>query len=100
MYNAISDQEFIDVYLIEPGDSYDRETSRTLINNAQLGQLVNQFRTAPGVYELYIVRDSDDTILLGPVDIDLATGEVIQLITTDTADPNVSGLIEIDLTVF
>ena len=100
LYNAIEDQGVVDVYLIEPGDSFDRATSRTLVNNAQLGSTVPQFRTAPGTYALYIVRDNDDVILLGPVELVIAAGDVRQLITTDTADPGVSGLIDIDLTAF
>lgn len=100
LYNAIAEQGLVDLYLLEPGDTFDRATTPPFGNNAPLGQTVDQFRIDPGVYTFYVVRDSDDTVLLGPVDVDLTAGDVVHLVTTDTADPNVSALIEIDLTIF
>ena len=100
LYNAIAQQEVVDLYLLEPGATFDRATSPPLGNNAPFGQSLPQFRIDPGAYTFYIVRDSDDTVLLGPVDVDLAAGDVVQLVTIDTADPNVSALIQIDLTIF
>ncbi|MEO0344771.1 MAG: DUF4397 domain-containing protein [Pseudomonadota bacterium] len=99
-YNTITQQEFVDLYLLEEGETFDRETSSTLINNAQFGSNLNQFRAPPGNYTFYIVRNEDDVILLGPVVLDIQAGDVRQFITTDSADPNVSTLIDIDLTSF
>lgn len=100
LYNGIAQQDAVDLYLLQPGETFDRATSNPFGNNAAFGESLNQFRIDPDVYTFYVVRDADDAVLLGPVDIDLAAGDVVQLITTDTADPNVSGLVEIDLTVF
>ena len=100
LYNAIREQDRVDIYLLEPGATFDRETSRPLIGDANFGAPVNQFRVAPGTYSLYVVRDADDAVLLGPRDVVLAAGDVVQLVTTDTADPNVSALLEIDLAAF
>lgn len=100
IYNGIAQQDAVDLYLLEPGDTFDRATSVTLSNNTPFGESFNQFRIDPGVYTFYAVRDVDDVVLLGPVEIDLAPGDVVQLVTIDTADPNASALIEVDLTVF
>ncbi|MEO0616614.1 MAG: DUF4397 domain-containing protein [Pseudomonadota bacterium] len=100
VYNTIRQQDEVDIYLLEEDETFDRDTSRTLINNAQLGSNLNQFRAPPGNYTFYIVRNDDDVILLGPLVLEIQTGDVRQFITTDSADPNVSSLIDIDLTSF
>ncbi|MEL6949680.1 MAG: hypothetical protein AAGM16_06075 [Pseudomonadota bacterium] len=99
-YNTILQQDQVDLYLLEEDEVFDRQTSPTLINNALLGSNLNQFRAPPGNYTFYIVRNDDDAILLGPLALDIQAGDIRQFITTDSADPNVSTLIDIDLTSF
>lgn len=99
-FNAIGQQETVDFYLLEEGDTFDRDTSPRLINNAQLGSNLSQFRVPPGNFAFYIVRDADDVVLLGPLTLELQAGDLRQFITTDSADPGVSALIDIDLTSF
>jgi len=42
----------------------------------------------PGDYELWVTFGDDDTLAAGPVAVDLAAGDVVELAIVDTADPN------------
>lgn len=44
---------------------------------------------APGKYELTVTFGDDDTVAVGPVPVNLAEGDIVELAVIDTADPNV-----------
>lgn len=49
-----------------------------------------------GEYELWITFGDDDTLAAGPVALDLAAGDVVELAIIDTADPNVLDVVIYD----
>lgn len=100
VFTGVTDPERIDLYLIEPDDTFELGVTRPFLFNAVIGNAVQQFTTRPGVYELIVLNSSDDSIILGPVDLTLSAGDIRQLILTDSVDPNVPALFDIDLTAF
>lgn len=51
---------------------------------------------APGKYELSVTFGDDDTLAVGPVAINLAAGDLVELAVVDTADPNVLDVVVYD----
>lgn len=98
-YNAIRSGGAVDVYLVASDETFDVESSPALLRNAGIGSSIAQFRAPPDAYQLYVVDDETDSIRLGPVEIALTGGDVVQLITTDTADadPNAADFLLVDL---
>lgn len=87
-------QQAVDFYVVEAGTDIADSTPRYF----SLG-----FQTSSGYdfliansYELYATTTGTTDILVGPIAVDIADGDVVHFALVDTADPNVLELIEYD----
>lgn len=89
--HAASNFEELDVYLLPAGEP---------ITDNNPGSSDVPFGTASSLsslqsdnYELTLTLPDEDTIVGGPVALDLAAGDVVQALFLDTADPNVAEIV-------
>lgn len=85
MFQASSNFGSIDIYIVDADTTIDGAFPFRLgITTASLlapGNLV------PGSYDIYVTAFGETAILAGPVRIDVAFGDVVDMLITDTVDP-------------
>lgn len=93
--NMSLNQQTVDVFLVEPGtDINDDEVAPSLVNvvypiNSAVLQIV------AGSYELWLTARNDKTMVFaGPVAIDFANGDTVELALLDNVDPSIVDLLE------
>lgn len=76
---------FLNLYLVDQGETIDGKTP------AQSGlpplQSASALNVPPGNYDAYITEFADTAILAGPVNVNVAIGDVVELVVFDTAVP-------------
>ncbi len=86
--HAASNFEAVDLYLLDAGASVaDNSPSSTNVPfrfTSGLSSLV------AGNYELSLTPNGEKTLLAGPIAIDLANGDVVDVFVLDTVDPNMA----------
>ncbi len=86
--NVASAFEFVDIYLLQPEQALD-DTS-PVISFLPFQAPVPLGATAANNYDMVITISGEKTIVAGPVALDVANGDVIEVLILDTADPNVA----------
>lgn len=87
-------QEQVDLWLLEAGTDI-ADTSPNF-PNVDTGDNSGYLQLAGGNYELTVTFGDEETVAVGPVPIDLANGDVVELVIIDTADPNVLDVVVYD----
>ena len=91
MYHGSSNFDFLDLYILEPGESVDDNFANR--SRIELGVQTPNAQLAAGSYEIYITEFNDKTVLAGPVSIDVVLGDVVDFAVVDTVDPAVLDLL-------
>jgi hypothetical protein len=80
-----------DLYLVEAGTSIDDTIAfrRGLPSQA----VIPTFEVAPGSYDVYITEFLETEILAGPYPLDMALGDVFDMVVFDTVDPVVLDIV-------
>ena len=87
LFQASNNFEFLDVYAVEPGTGVDDVLP---IRSALTTGLATTSGVLPaGSYDIYVTESGEKVVLAGPYPVDVATGDVIDLIVLDTVDPAV-----------
>lgn len=86
--HAASNFETVDIYLLQAGESV-ADNNPSSINipfkfTSGLSSLV------AGDYEMSLTPNGEKTLIAGPIAIDLANGDVVDIYVLDTVDPNVA----------
>jgi hypothetical protein len=90
VFNAATNQDPVDIYIVEPDtDIVDKFPNRPRLS---LGSDPYFTNLVPASYDIYLTAVDTQTIVSGPVRIDVAAGDVIDFIALDTVDPNVVDL--------
>ena len=85
--------DFVDIFAVE-ADSEPALEDTLPIAALQFGQAAPTLDVVPGSYDIYLTPLAErDTILAGPIRIDLAIGDVVQAIVLDVVDPELAELV-------
>lgn len=89
--HAAANFENLDVYLLPTGESIaDNSPSSP---DFAFGTASGMTSVATDEYELTLTLPDEETVVAGPVSLDLAAGDVVQALFLDTADPNVAEIL-------
>ncbi len=92
-FHAALNHEFIEVFAIEP-DSEPLLEEAVAIASLQFGQAAPPLDLVADGYDIYLTPLAErDTILAGPVRIDLEIGDVLQAIVLDVVDPELAEIV-------
>jgi len=91
LYHAALDNESVDFYL-NVADVPLTEDSVPVVRALLFSLGTPVLQQIAGSYDAYLTVAGSLTVLAGPVRIDLANGDIVDLIALDTADPNVTEL--------
>lgn len=86
--------EEADVYLLDAGT--DIAGVGASFPGVDTGLTPGYLQVAAGSYELTVTVTGEKTVAAGPVALDLANGDVVELAIVDTADPNVLDVVVYD----
>ena len=86
LVNAAKSFTPVDVYLLASGESLADRIATTA--NVPFTYVSGMTPVVAGSYQLTITKRGEKNVLAGPVDIDIANRDVIDLFIMDTADPN------------
>jgi hypothetical protein len=92
LFNAAVNFGFIDIYVVESGESIEDAlfpTSRLF----PTGTVADTITLVAGEYDIYITEFDQEEILEGPIPIDVEIGDVLGGIVFDTVDPAILELI-------
>lgn len=95
-YNAIQNTPVVDIYLADAGSNF--LDSRPIVNDATPSLSTSLAPLRPQAYDLYVVENQTNDVLLGPVAVDLSAGDVRRFVLVDTVDPNIADYFDVDLT--
>lgn len=86
MYQASNNFEFLDLYVVDAGESIDDNfAARVAIGR---GTQTPNAALASGSYDIYITEFNDKAVLAGPYRIDVVLGDIVDLVVVDTVDPS------------
>jgi len=87
VFQGSSNFDFIDFYAVAAGTSIDdANPTRFALATRQVSE---PLRLAAGSYDLYATEFAEKVPLAGPYQIDVALGDVVDMIIVDTEDPSV-----------
>lgn len=84
--HAASNFETVDIYLLQAGASVADNSPSSI--NIPFGFTSGLSSLVAGDYELSLTPNGEKTLLAGPIAIDLANGDVVDIFVLDTVDPN------------
>lgn len=95
MFAAALNHDPIDLFVLEPGSEPTSEgTGLIAALRVSYGQVTAALDLVPDAYDLYLTTPGEpDTVLAGPVSIDLALGDVLQAIALDVVDPALAEIV-------
>ena len=79
--------EILDIYIVDAGQGIE-DASATFI--LPYSGTSNALPLAAGAYDIYLTANAEQTILAGPVEVNLALGDVVESLLIDTVDPAVA----------
>lgn len=83
--------DFSDVYLLDADAVFADQTA--FLNALQSRTVIPAFEVAPGSYDMYVTAFQEKEILAGPFRLDLAFGDVVDMVVYDTSDPVVMEIV-------
>jgi len=88
--------DFVDVFAVDPDDEPDL-TAVLPRASVQYGSASQVVSLVPGSYDLYVTPFAErETIIAGPVRIDVTEGDVVETILYDVVDPELAELVIFD----
>lgn len=93
---TIESVDLVNLYLIESGTTFEDANPRA--TNIGVLQDISQFTLVADTYQLYVTNSTDNAIIIGPIDIPVGIGDIIQLVLTDAVDPTSLDVLTYDLT--
>ena len=85
--------EFVDLYLLEPGESVD--DNNPALNFLPFGTPAPLVAYEAKDYELTVTIAGEKTIIAGPVPANIANGDVVEVFILETADPNTATILQL-----
>jgi hypothetical protein len=83
--------DFTDLYIVEAGTSIDDQAP---FRAGTVSKLANpSFELAPGSYDVYITEFLQKVILAGPFPLDMALGDVVDMVVYDTDNTSVLDIV-------
>lgn len=86
----------LDVYTVASGETIDDESPLLSGLPSGIAPLDGDFVAGP--IDIYVTPNGEKTVLAGPISLDLATGDVVQVIIYENVDPNVVDVVVLPLT--
>ena len=95
LFASARNHDNVDLFVLEPGSEPTTEGTGVIAAlRIPYGQATAALELVPDAYDLYLTAASEpDTILTGPVSIDLALGDVLQAIVLDVVDPALAEIV-------
>ena len=94
-FAAARNHDPIDLFVLEPGSEPTSEGTGLIVAlRVSHGQATAALDLVPDAYDLYLTTAGEpDTVLAGPISIDLALGDVLQAIVLDVVDPALAEIV-------
>jgi Domain of unknown function (DUF4397) len=89
-FQTSNNYAFLNLYLVAQGESIDGKSPIRAGFPPFFDAAPSEI--APGNYDAYITEFGETAVLAGPVNVDIALGDVVELVVFDTADPAVLDL--------
>lgn len=86
-FHASNNFEFLDLYVVDAGESIDEALPRRAGLTAGLPALTT--RLATGSYDMYVTEFAEKVVLAGPYRLDVTVGDIVDTVVVDTVDPAV-----------
>ena len=84
-FHSADNHEIVDLYVVDRGETIDEAVPRQI--GLLRGLLAPVLVLDAGSYDLYVTTAGEETILEGPVALDVARGDVLQAILLNRVDP-------------
>ena len=85
LFHAAANQDTVNIYVLPPGETPTDNLPRFGI---QYSGISAQTPVTPGSYDLFATETDSKTPLAGPTRLDLAAGDVVEILLLDTVDPD------------
>ena len=85
----------IDLYAVGAGTPLDEDSIPRAINIGTGQRAVPGLIQTPNTYDFYATVAGERTIVAGPLTLDVARGDIIELILFDTVSPDVGELVRV-----
>lgn len=86
-FHASNNFEFLDIYVVDAGESIEEAIPRRAALNASVPAL--PIRLATGSYDMYVTEFVEKVVLAGPYRLDVTVGDIVDTVIVDTVDPAV-----------
>lgn len=83
--NAASNHELLDLYVADAGAGFENAVPRAIL---PLGFPPSTIQLSPGSHDIYLTVGNEDTIVTGPVGVDVALGDAVETVVFDVTDPS------------
>lgn len=87
LYQASYNYDFLNLYAVDADTTI--EDKIPFFIGLATGAEVSTARLVPGIYDIYVTEFGETEVLAGPVRIDVAFGDVLDMVIFDTVDPAV-----------
>ena len=87
LFHAAENQDAVNIYVLPPGETPTTHLPRFGI---QYSGLSAPTAVTPGSYDLFATEPDSKTPLAGPTRLDLAAGDVVEILLLDTVDPEIA----------
>ena len=95
LFNGASNFEAVDLYVLDSGEAIVDETLPRAIAIPSGNRSATIIEQDAGSYDLYVTALNEKTPIAGPLSLDIARGDVVELILFDTVSPDAGELVEI-----
>ncbi len=95
LFNGASNHASVDLYAVATGSAIEEETNPRAIAIGTGARSATTFFQNAATYDFYATVSSEQTIIAGPLTLNVAEGDVVELILFDTVSPDTGELIEI-----
>jgi len=90
VFNGVSNFEALDLYVVDADESIDDAFPRQGLAFPSLGTTLT---LTAGSRDLYVTDVGEKTVVAGPVRVDLALGDSVEVLLLDTVDPNTAEIV-------
>jgi hypothetical protein len=85
LFHGAQNHDALNIYVLPPGETPTDNSPRFGI---QYSGLSSPTAVTPGSYDLFATEPDSKTPLAGPTRLDIAAGDVVEILLLDTVDPD------------
>ncbi|HSM29314.1 MAG TPA: DUF4397 domain-containing protein [Woeseiaceae bacterium] len=87
-FHSASNHEFVDLYVVDAGTTIDDALPRQV--GLSYGQQTPSIGLRAGNHDIYITTAGEKTVLDGPINLEMALGDVFEAVLLDRVDPSLA----------